>query len=222
MKDSSGPRKTTSTLPESVRHYLNGLSIAIILAGVGLLALASPTEAQIVYTPVDVTIGENSSYNLDLNNDGVTDFIISTNQSAQRCPGPGGGHYGVYDTVAETPASDNGAEGSPPARLQNEGEIGPSQAFYAGTGTMAWARLLCANLDGGGDNWIDEQSCGFYCASVTGLKGYLGLMFQINGETHYGWALLRVEIQTNDVIVILKGYAYETTPGMPIKAGQTE
>jgi len=220
MKRSSGPRKTAFKFPESVRHQLNRLAIAIILAGAGLFALAWPAGAQIVYKPTVITVKENSSYNLDLNKDGVTDFIISTNQSVQRC---GPGQQGPYDTVAETAASGNAAVGSPAALLQEGQQIGPSQAFYGGTGGMAWT-FFCNGGSTGGDNWIDEQYCGYMCEHLTFLTGYLGLMFQVNGETYYGWALLSVKLRREnfDLVVTLHGYAYETTPGVPINAGQTQ
>jgi hypothetical protein len=52
---------------------------------------------------------------------------------------------------------------------------------------------------------------------------YLGLKFQINGETHYGWARLNVQVNTTKLTIYsrLTGYAYETTPNTPIAAGQT-
>jgi len=209
----------TSSSPASVRQYLHRLAIATILAGVGLLALAWPAEAEIVYTPADIKIGENSSYNLDLNNDGVTDLIISTSQSQITCPP--NSHIGIHDTVAETPVSGNGTVGSPPTLLVHGNQIGPSQTFYGGTGTMAWLED-CQIITGGG-NWIHSQYCGYLCSEVTGLKGYLGLMFQIDGETHYGWAQLKVTVTPSktQAVVTIMGYAYETIANMPIKAGQT-
>jgi hypothetical protein len=38
--------------------------------------LAQPAQAEIVYTPANVTIGPNQSYALDLNHDGIIDFTI--------------------------------------------------------------------------------------------------------------------------------------------------
>ena len=184
----------TSSGPESVRHLLNRFAIATILA-VGLLGLARPTEAEIVYTPVNITIGPNSSYNLDVNNDGVTDFTIST-------------HYfccidgKILEKIDETPASGNGAEGSPPARLIEGDQIGPSQSFYGGTGIMACIQICTGN-------WNSE---------FKGYGGFLGLSFQIDGETYYGWAKISVNMKTDSAT--LHGYAYETIPGMPINAGQ--
>jgi hypothetical protein len=202
----------TSSGPESVRQHLNRSAIATILVGVGLLAVAWPSEAKIVYTPANITIEENSSYNLDLNNDGVTDFTISTSQTTRKC---GPSQSGPYDSVAETPASGNGVAGSPPARLIEGNRIGRSKTFYGGTGTMAWVSY-CDGQTHGGDNWISVKF-----GDITALAGYLGLMFQINGKTHYGWALLSVAKSGSEVVVTLNGYAYETTPAMAIRAGQT-
>ncbi|MGO8983393.1 MAG: hypothetical protein ACLPHI_22760 [Terriglobales bacterium] len=194
----------------------------------GLLAVAWPAEAQIVYTRTNITIGHNSSYNLDLNNDGVTDFIISTNSSRTRgCDG----YLGVWvfsGTLAETPVSGNGAAGSPPTNLAKGDQIGPSQTFYEGTGTMAWFSSCSPPgvpggpyYDGiGGDNWMGYKSCGEYCLMPIGLKGYLGLTFQIDGETHYGWVLVSVSNRVEGARLL--GYAYETTTNMPINAGQTK
>lgn len=124
----------TSPGPESVRQQrFHRFAIATILA-VELLALARPTEAEIVHTKVNVQIPANSSYDLDLNNDGVTDFTISTRYADG--PGP------VFnESVDETPASGNGAELKSrklPAELITGDRIGPSQKFYGGTGTMAF------------------------------------------------------------------------------------
>jgi len=38
-------------------------------------------------------------------------------------------------------------------------------------------------------NWISSS-----CCEYTGEKGYIGLSFQIDGEAHYGWAHLSVEV----------------------------
>ena len=54
---------------------------------------------------------------------------------------------------------------------------------------------------------------------------YLGLKFQINGETHFGWARLNVSVQSHgpaNVTATLTGYAYETVANKPIIAGKTK
>jgi len=52
---------------------------------------------------------------------------------------------------------------------------------------------------------------------------YLGLAFQLNGKTHFGWARLTVNIKKQGLRIkaVLTGYAYETEPDTPIIAGQT-
>jgi len=211
----------------SVRQNLSRFATTMIVA-VGLLGVAWPAEAQIVYTPTNITIGPNGSYNLDVNNDGVTDFTISTKDSNPVCPPPPGGPavegrypdggrpHSLHLATIETPASGNGAEGkgNRPARLINGDQIGPSQTFPQSKGTMAFYSVGCPG--GGpigppppppvssGGNWLNSA-------------GYLGLSFQVDGQTYYGWAYLTVGEDT----ATLTGYAYENTPGTPINAGQT-
>ena len=51
---------------------------------------------------------------------------------------------------------------------------------------------------------------------------YLGLRFQINGKTHYGWARVNVEVnEKHQLTATVTGYAYETIPNKAILAGQT-
>jgi hypothetical protein len=46
------------------------------------------------------------------------------------------------------------------------------------------------------------------------------LKVKVDGKIHYGWARLNVSIQGSAIVGTLTGYAYETIPGKPIKAGQ--
>lgn len=79
----------------------------------------------------------------------------------------------------------------------------------------------CEGMPDVGDNWIrDYRSCGMGCDHVVGQSGYLGLTFQSDGETYYGWALVSVTVNQGTLVATLMGYAYESTPGMPINAGQ--
>src|SRR5271167_4822432 len=75
MKRPSAPRKTAA-LPESIHHRLNMYALAASAAGAGMLALAQPAEAKIVYTPAHKEIAPNNTVSLDLNHDGKIDFSI--------------------------------------------------------------------------------------------------------------------------------------------------
>jgi hypothetical protein len=53
---------------------------------------------------------------------------------------------------------------------------------------------------------------------------YLGLVFEIQGKNHFGWARLSVQFSSrqNTWRAQLTGYAYETVADRPIKAGQIQ
>jgi len=52
---------------------------------------------------------------------------------------------------------------------------------------------------------------------------YLGVKFEIKGQTHFGWARLNVQVQLPlTITATLTGYAYETIPNKPIMAGKTK
>ncbi len=61
MKTSSRRPRTTSKLSDSVHHRLNMYAFAASAAGVGMLALALPAQAKVVYTKAYLSIGPNDS-----------------------------------------------------------------------------------------------------------------------------------------------------------------
>jgi len=70
------PSRTPSILSDSVHRQLNVYALAAGAAGVGMLALAQPAGAKIIYTPTHVRIAPNHAVPLDLNHDGKTDFTL--------------------------------------------------------------------------------------------------------------------------------------------------
>ncbi len=71
MKSLPSPSK-----PANFSDSLHLYALAASAAGVSVLALAQPAEAEIVYTPVQVTIAPGQTYGLDVNQDGIVDFNI--------------------------------------------------------------------------------------------------------------------------------------------------
>jgi hypothetical protein len=178
-----------------------------------MLALAQPSEAKIVYTKTHQVIGTNGIYGLDLNHDGIIDFLVLESG---------------YATFNGTRASNslfckealgNAVEGTMSnsgrhfaAALKRGARIGPGAHFLKGGfigETMA--RTWVSDLGGGTiGHWVDVSN------------RYLGLKFKIDGKIHYGWARLTVQLPGNFLInATLTGYAYETLPGKSIQAGQT-
>ena len=59
--------------------------LTLILVAALIAAIALPAEAEIVYTPANISIPVGSSYNIDLNQDGVTDFTIRSSLLQDYC-----------------------------------------------------------------------------------------------------------------------------------------
>lgn len=198
--------RNPANLPESVHQQLNMYALAASAAGVGILALAAPAEARISYTPAHHVIAEGGHYRLDINRDGITDFTLQAQITHTTS------YSGFFASLSAVPAAGNGVEGwtgySPWASaLKAGGRIG-SQQYFPGK-VMA---LYCSPLCSGGPvgSWVNVN------------KRYLGLEFKVGGKIHYGWARLNVTVQGSSIVATLTGYAYETVPGKPIKAGETK
>ena len=88
--------------------------------------------------------------------------------------------------------------------------IGPGSKFGM------YSRMVWVVYDGGG------ASCPTFRLRVRiwgNAQGrFLGLEFTVQGQKHFGWARFNV---TSSVAVTLTGYAYETEPNKPIRAGDT-
>jgi len=211
MKRSTRRVKTSLGLSRPTRQRLNMYALAAGAAGVSLAALASPANAEIVYTPAHVSIlGPRGFYKLDLNHDGVIDFTVAntTNYTTDQA---------FWDLFAKGPPGNSivgtfvgqGFPASARAFLAGA-QIGPGKHFFPGA-----AKLASFYYGGGGNsshgNWVNVTN------------RYLGVKFQIGGQTHYGWARFTVKVTKSPINIFaeLTGYAYETVPNMPIIAGKT-
>lgn len=177
----------------------------VATAILALLVITSPALARIISHSANITIYY-GTYNLDLNGDGVADFVIGPGGYGS-CSSPSSNYegHGWLDVLA---VSGNGVILGP---LQAGNEIGPDQVFGGGgTLVQSLSKLECT--------WTGCKCVTAYWGPwCCGKSGYLGLSFQFDGQTHYGWARLHVV----GITATLTGYAYETTPGMPIGAGET-
>jgi hypothetical protein len=189
----------SSPLERGLKMY----ALAAGAAGVGALALAQPAEARIVYTATNVTIvGPNGSYNLDLNNDGQIDFTI---RNTKRSSNTEWNSYALWDEAVEG----NGIECN-----QIRNSAGYALALARGSKIGA-GRKVCRTA-------ALESVFGTYQHGnwKNATNRYLGVKFNIKGQTHYGWARLSVRFK-NGIRAILTGFAYETIPNKPIIAGRT-
>lgn len=200
---------------DSLHQHLHTYALAASAAGVTMLALAQPAQAEIVYTPAQVTIGPNQSYDLDLNNDGIIDFTIMNQFTSTASKfelnlfvqNPGGGNAVAGHIV--------NSGGFPWAYAFSSGfRINQVRRhFTSGRATMAWSRGFKSWGSHWGGSWPGTYGLG--------AGGYLGLKFKINGKIHYGWAQLYTDLAWSKTAT-LTGYAYETKPNKAIKTGQKQ
>ena len=194
-------------LAERVAAY----ALAAAAAGLGVMAGAPPAEAQIVYTPANIHFFLNE-VDLDLNNDGIDDFSIHQFWSSD------GFGFVSFALLEATGRPGNGVipAGSSincsrvcAARLVPDAKMGPGEDFYRG-GNVAMAGSYRRHVT---YSWGAWQG---------GTFGFLGLEFQIDGQAHYGWAAIIITSPFHAGLFagVIKGYAYNTVPNQPIRAGQ--
>jgi hypothetical protein len=207
----SVPSSKPSLLSESLLRQLNLYTLAVGAAGAAALT-AQPAQAEIVFTPTHVRLAS-GQVPIDLNNDGTADFFLFNHSKDGSCCiysrtlSVAGGYVG---------SSQNGVIGLALwANALKAGQaIGPRQLFE-------YAHFKMANA------FNDSNSFFFVKGPFANTTNrYLGLLFRVNGETHYGWARFSVvKAGFNGsipvVVATLTGYAYETVPNQAIIAGKT-
>jgi hypothetical protein len=185
-------------------RIITTVAIAVGALLMSPLAFVPTAAAEVVYTRVNVTLSGTGSIKLDLNHDGITDFVLHSASQLTTC----GDRGGLIGSTIITPTTDDGVVVSHldfAAVLGSGIPIGASATFYK-------ARTVVTQF--------------FICSSGSQhVAGYLGLEFQINGQTHYGWAQVSIDahyqFQGTGMRTTLVGFAYETVPSHAIKTGQT-
>ena len=199
-------------LSEALHRHLSLYALAAGAAGVSVLALAPPADAEVVFTKVNQTIDRHQGFAIDLNHDGIVDFRIQNifkQQSAFGYP------YSSIIELQAVPA--RGVQVGYSAYLAQAlpagariGPIQPAKPNHLGGAQMMQQFRFGSNGTYYWGSWINVSN------------RYLGLAFNINGETHFGWARLTVNWNRRWTISAdITGYAYETVPNKPIVAGDT-
>ena len=192
-----GNQRTTIAIHSKLEKNLAAYFAAAGAAGVGMLALGQAAQAEVVYTPTNVTV--TTPVAIDLNHDGIVDFSLGF--------APGYNHSFFVDVTPEV--AGNAVRGNGSAACGFFGvPVGTGQKFatnsYFGHG-VRMAGFIAYGISSSFGPWINATN------------RYLGFKFLINGQVHFGWARVTV---TNEIRnVVLTGYAYETTPNKAIIEG---
>jgi hypothetical protein len=212
-------QKKASRRPETVDHRMESYAAAALAAGVSMLALAYPANAEVVIThkniPIPLTNIFGGSDNgpqpvpLDLNNDGIADFSFSlvsfiyhsfyTKLTIKELTGGEAvgvkGHYRAYVSA-----------------LAHGAKIGPSAHFSEtqfGYGTLERS-----------DGSINQtQPASFFGKWRDKKNRYVGVKFPIDGKTHYGW--VRMTVNQGPWNATITEYGYETVANKRLDAGES-
>jgi len=167
---------------------------------VGLSILLPSTQADIIWSgskdvqlPYNLLISRpedsiNDVYELDLNEDGVGDFT-----------------FNYYSGVRVTPSANN-------ALAQTGGILGAGASVEGSSSMLPWAteETDCITY-----LYTDAYGSAFSGAWLFASEDSMGLSFEVDGETHYGWA----RITTVGETMILNDWAYESIAGEGIIVG---
>jgi hypothetical protein len=169
--------------------------LAMVLLILAIAAVApQAASGEVIYTAVNKTLSGSGSMGLDLDQNGIRDFTLVAASHATVCGLLVPAHAGsVYIKVAgNVPVV---THGNYAALLQTDIPIKFDKSYA-----------------------IDQ----FYVCFGHNhhVDGYLGLKFQISGQTHYGWAQISVDASPTSTRTTLIGFAYETIPNQAINTGQ--
>lgn len=202
-------------LDANLDKRLLNYAAAATAAGVGFLTLTQAAEAKIIFTPANIPITLNAPpVQIDLNHDGITDFTIANYGGT--CEAKGihklGCSFAAFYAVGVQPGNAIGSSQTfNPAQcaaLVHDGQtIGTGQKFEPNEAEM-FGRFATSGFSARECPWTGRGNPG----------GFLALKFVVGSNTYYGWALVRL----SSTGPVLKGYAYENTPGASIVAGASK
>ena len=170
---------------------------------------AANASGQIVYTDIaDETVDAlNTRVAIDINDDGTGDYLFGTADAAP--------NFAFMFPVASSMAPNYNSN----AIVGFAGAVYSS--FYYPSNLALGATIDGTNpvfTSNRGD--FNYDSCAYSSSQFCdGMDGYVGLHFQVAGNTHYGW--VRIQVAADASSIIIKDYAYNSTPDAPIEAGQT-
>jgi hypothetical protein len=245
MTNNTSKREHTTSraavrLAPELEKRLSSYASAALAASVSLMAITKSAEAKIVYTPADVPIPVNGGpVLLDLNHDGIADFIFSNLFFPPISDGfPSGGTLLVSGSGKMRNQVWGRGFGTSRGRNRfasalDSGFLVRANKSHLQKSPTALMALLSVGYGPYAPKAPQATTCASWppgCASITEGQWmytkhrYLGLQFTIKGGIHYGWA--RVEVSrnpkehTNSITARLVGYAYETIPNKAIVTGK--
>lgn len=175
------------------RNFRRRLQAYSALGGAFLLTAPGAHSAVVPTDPADTTIGPGQTFDVDLDNNGTPEvqLRIASSQNA----------YGTPLNGAALTGS-GGATFCYPFKMSSGAAIGTTGAFACTTGVTFHSLNYGSSSFG---NWVPAPAI-----------GYLGVRFDIGGQTHYGWIHLQGVSSTS---ITVTSWAYDDQPDTEINAG---
>ncbi len=203
----------------------SGMAFIIPIA-IGMM-FSVTAKAQIVYTDLIPDVWYSCTFNspctgnysLDLNNDGINDFVLSPRKKFVGC---GACHSLIYvmadgDSVVISSTSNSWIADQAGGYALNtliDSSLGWTNAIH----TLATKRADCVACSSSPGNYLVQSPISGPWVNIWGK--YLGLKIQMGTDFYYGWIKLGVAIGSNTVSITIMEYAYNSSPSQPILAGQ--
>ncbi len=161
-------------------------------------------NAQVIYTDIpDTTLLTGDIYSLDLNNDGIADYVIGVTPNLNST-------FNSVEIYVSSATNTNAVAAS----------LGPASFYYP-------FLIESGALINQADTWFPAYPFAtllfiYTTGSIQGnwqggiANGFMGLRFKISGQTHYGW--VRLDLAADAKSAVVKDYAYNTTPDSGIVA----
>ena len=203
--------KDNSTLLRKLKQY-SALSGALI-------ATAGVADAQVVYTnviPDEIINGDGDTYNLDLDNNGVPDYVFQTAVNGTYR------YAGVYMYYATNiiagiyyTNSSNGFKYGYPFALAAGIPIDDNLSFFDIYDILFTYQSQNVFIVPGMFSIFGGSSVGYWGGQV---DQYLGLKFTDGTNNYFGWA--RCDVSDDATTITVKDYAYNATAETAIGAGE--
>jgi hypothetical protein len=193
----TGDQKRIASIP----GILDSRLVSYTLAAGATLAASTPCKAQVLFTPNNSFLKPPSSLVIDLNHDGVSDFLLKLKEFFATTSSFAYGFVGRATIYGLRSSNQVVAPFGSPRPLKRGDRIASGNIFQP-LGVLATGR----GYWGGFDNLQNR---------------FVGVKLVVNGEVHFGWIGFRRVDAKKTVQVTLAGWAYETAPDTAILAGDT-
>ena len=185
-------------------------------AGFGLLLACPHAEAAIVYKgPYNISLS-NNTFTLDMDSDGIADFdLVASNTGFASTTSSILYSYkiGIAGIIPLVPGASWVGTSSFPEKLSGGYAVGPNPVipWYSSFGALAYSVIY---------TYSGDAVFNTFTGNFAGERGFIGIRFEISGETKYGW------IDFEGVVgqpgrVIIHDWAYEACSDTAIEAGAT-